>query len=199
MSRRLRAGLHVLLAALLIAPSGIAADATSLPELNAHDIVVGRFIQRRHLPQLERPIASSGRFAYERGRGLLWQVTEPIASSLVIAADGVFQDGEPVEGAGALRAVAPVFGALFAGESDRLGRHFEVDREATETGWRLQLRPRDATLAAAIERIVVAGQSGPDSLVLIGANGGRTELAFDDIRYPARLDEDLRRAFGRGR
>ena len=199
MSRRLRAAVWMLLTAVAIAPPAGADDDGPLPALTAHEIVVGRFTQQRHLPQLERAIASRGRFAYDRGRGLLWQVTEPIASILVIAEDGVFQDGEPVDGAAPLRAVAPVFGALFAGESSRLQGHFAIDRERTDTGWRLHLTPRDRTLGAAIERIVIAGQAEPRTLQLIGADGGRTELAFDDIQYPAQLDEDLRRAFGRGR
>jgi hypothetical protein len=175
-----------------------------LPELARHDTAVGAFTQRRQLPELDRAIESSGRFAYSRERGLVWQVREPVESRLVITDAGIYQDGEPVSASGAMRAVEPIFRGLFGGEVDGLRRHFRVETANTDeasTGeasrWRLRLAPESDPLARAIARVELAGAAEPASLLLVGADGGRTAITFRDIRHPERLAAPLRQALAR--
>lgn len=191
----------LLLVALLLvaAPAGVAGASAGLPELVQHETAVGRFEQRRRLPELERPIVSRGRFAFSAGRGLLWLIDEPVESRLVIDADGVHQDGEPVRDSGAIEAIRPLFESLFSGDLALLQRDFSVSREDPETGWRLTLRPRDDRLARVLDRITLAGTDTPRRLVLEAGDGGRTELAFTDVTHPERLDEALIQAFDRAR
>ena len=196
MTRHLLGAALVLLAA-WTTPS--AASDAPLPALARAEIAVGRFTQQRRLPELERPIVSRGRFAYHAERGLLWHVEEPVESVLLIDADGVYQDGQRVEGGRALAAVRPVFRGLFGGDLDALERHFALERRAADNGWRLRLLPRDETLAAAVESIVITGADAPTGLVIRAADGGRTELEFRDVSHPDRLGPELRRAFDRAR
>lgn len=173
---------------------------TALPEgLGGHDTAVGAFVQRRHVPDLERPLESRGRFAYHADRGLLWQVEEPVESVLVIDGTGVYQDGRRVGGTGGLAAVAPIFRGLFGGEPARLARHFRVTREDAASGWRLRLEPRDAGMAEAIASITITGDTDPDGLVIAAADGSRTEIVFADVAHPARLEPSVLRAFDRAR
>lgn len=197
--RALAGGYWLLLLAVGAVPALAASDGDVLPELVRHDAAVGRFTQQRRLPELERPIESSGRFAYADERGLLWQVREPVASNLVIDADGVFRDGERVRDSQALAAIRPLFAGLFGGDLEGLERDFTVSRTDVDSGWRLVLEPRDAGLARALERLVIAGDAEPTRLVIESADGGRTELHFHDIAHPDTLDEDLLRAFDRAR
>lgn len=50
------------------------------------------------------------------------------------------------------------FGALLSGDGDRLRRHYTVSSEGSRGHWRLLLEPRDAALAARVERIVLHGR-----------------------------------------
>ncbi len=183
----------------MFAPAPAIGDADKLPELVEHETAVGQFVQRRQLPELERPIVSRGRFAYSARRGLLWLIEEPVESRLVIDAEGVHQDGEPVRGSGAFEAIRPLFESLFSGDLAPLERDFLVTREDADEGWRLALSPRDGRLARALEGITIEGADTPRRLVIEASDGSRTELEFTDVRHPERLDEALIQAFDRAR
>jgi hypothetical protein len=183
-----------------LAPDHAAGDRSVLPQLVQHDTAVGDFEQRRRLPELERAIVSRGRFAYSEAHGLLWLIEEPVASRLVIDAQGVHQDGEPVRGGAAIEAIRPLFESLFSGDLAPLERDFTVTREDADAGgWRLTLQPRDGQLARALDRIVMEGAETPRRLAIHASDGGRTELAFTDVTHPDRLDEALIQAFDRAR
>jgi hypothetical protein len=184
---------------LLCAPPVAIGDTGELPELVQHETAVGRFVQRRQLPELERPIVSRGRFVYSAGRGLLWLIEEPVESRLVIDAEGVYQDGKPVRGGGAFEAIRPLFESLFSGDFGPLERDFSITREDAGERWRLELRPRDGQLARALDRITIEGIDTPLRLVIAASDGGRTELEFTDVTHPERLDEALIQAFDRAR
>ncbi len=181
----------------LFVPAPVIGGGAELPELVQHETAVGRFVQRRQLPELERPIVSRGRFAYSAGRGLLWLIEAPIESRLVIDAEGVHQDGEPVRGSGAFEAIRPLFESLFSGDLAPLGRDFTVTRENADAGWRLVLSPRDGRLAGALDRITIEGADTPRHLMIAASDGSRTELEFTDVTHPERLDEALIQAFDR--
>lgn len=181
----------------LFVPAPAIGDTGKLPRLVQHESVVGRFVQRRQLPELERPIVSRGRFAYSAGRGLLWLIKEPIESRLVIDAEGVYQDGEPVRESGAFEAIRPLFESLFSGDLAPLERDFAVTREDAGEGWRLVLTPRDGRLARALERVIIEGAGIPRRVVIETSDGGSTELEFTDVNHPERLDEALIQAFDR--
>lgn len=183
----------------LFAPVPAVSEAVELPELVRHETTTGEFVQRRRLPELERPIVSRGRFAYSAGRGLLWLIEAPIESRLVVDAQGVYQDGEPVRGSGAFEAIRPLFESLFSGDLGALEREFEVIREDAGAGWRLALSPSDGRLARAVERITIEGAGTPRRLVIAASDGSRTVLEFTDVTHPERLDEALIRAFDRAR
>lgn len=187
-------GLPGVLLALCLPPLAAAAG-PSLPELPEHDVAVGEFVQRRHVPDVEITIESSGRFAYDADRGLLWEVREPVASRLVIDATGAYQDGRRVAAGGPLAAVRPIFGGLFGGDRAGLERRFAIDREPGGDGWQVILRPRQGSLAAAIDSIVIAGDTHPRRLVIAASDGSRTEILFRGVEHPPRLDQATLRAF----
>lgn len=192
-------GMILIALLVLFAPAPAVSAAGDLPELVQRETAVGRFVQRRQLPELERPIVSRGRFAYSAGRGLLWLIEEPVESHLVIDSEGVYQDGEPIRGSGAFGAIRPLFESLFSGDLAPLQRDFGVTREAGGAGWRLLLTPRDDRLAEALDRIIIEGADTPRRLVIEASDGSRTEMEFEDVTHPERLDEALIQAFDRAR
>lgn len=171
----------------------------ALPDLDAHDITRGEFTQRRRLPELNRPLVSNGRFVHDTERGILWEVLEPAPSTLVIAPRGVYQNGQRHGAGNPVAALRPVFRALFSGDMRSLHDYFEVSERTTDSGWRLELRPRDDTLASALESITLHGDEFPREVVIHDTEGGVTELRFSAIEYPDSLEPSEKRAFDRGR
>jgi len=55
------------------------------------------FTQEKSLPFLNRPLLSAGEFSISRDKGLLWRVTEPIASEMTVNSSGVHLDGRSIE------------------------------------------------------------------------------------------------------
>ena len=170
-------------------------DDTPLPELAAHDITRGEFTQQRQLPELTRPLRSSGHFVHDVDRGILWQVVEPAPSTLVIIARGLYQNGERQSGASPMTSLRPVFRALFSGDMARLEDHFEVTPAETGTGWSLVLKPRDSSLAEALREIILSGDDYPQQVIIKDGDGGRTELRFSAIEHPETLDAREQQAF----
>ena len=168
-----------------------------LPELDAHDITRGEFTQTRRLPELSRPLRSSGRFVHDVDHGIIWQVLEPAPSTLVITPRGLYQDGEHHSGANPMTTLRPVFRALFSGDMARLEDHFEVTAGEAGEGWTLELKPRDSSLAAALQKIILSGDDYPQQVVIKDGDGGRTELRFAAIEHPDTLDEQSQQAFER--
>ncbi len=168
-----------------------------LPELDAHDITRGEFTQIRQLPELTRPLRSSGRFVHDVDRGILWQVDEPAPSTLVITPGGLYRNGERQSGASPMTTLRPVFRALFSGDMARLQDHFEVTTKAVDVGWELELSPRDSSLADALASITLSGDAYPHKVMIKEGEGGRTELRFAAIEHPETLDEQTQQVFER--
>jgi len=80
-----------------------------------------------------------------------------------------------------------------------LKRYFRIDRESVDSGWRLRLTPRDARMAAVVDRLIVTGDRAVARLVIQSANSGRTVLKLRDLNYPERLSPAQRQAFAGAR
>lgn len=194
----IRAALALLIP-LVAAPAGSrAGDDAPLVQLKRDTITVGEFAQQRHIPDLERPVESTGRFVYHAQRGVFWVVESPVESRLVIDSSGVYQDGERVSGKGMLRTIRPLFGALFGGDRSALEQRFRLERSQRNDGWTLRLVPKGAAMARAIDAIEITGDEDPRTVTIHGADGSRTALRFADIAHPERLPPASRRAFDRG-
>jgi hypothetical protein len=62
--------------------------------------------------------------------------------------------------------------ATFAGDLERLRQDYDPDFRTVDGRWTLRLRPRDRSVLAAIERIVVAGRGAAIERIVIEESGG---------------------------
>ncbi len=165
-------------------------------QLEQSPILRASFEQERRMRVLKRPLLSRGRLTAVAGRGVLWQVREPHAATVLVTADAILEwddNGPPRRLA---MAANPVFGALggallgvLTGDMSELGTLFELSPLPVEQGWRLALAPKDANLAAMIAGIEIAGGRFVEEVVISEAGGDRTTIRFDDVRTePATLE-----------
>ncbi len=172
-------------------------EAAALSQVNQGEHVVGSFIQRRYVPALQDPVESRGRFFYDRGRGVVWRVIEPIESELVITQTAAYQDGERVDAGPVLELIEALLRATFAGDFEPLERRFRVERHGRDEAWRVELTPIDATTAKAITRITLTGSAEPESVAILASDGTRTELVFTGVRRPDGLPQAARQTLER--
>ena len=113
----------------------------------------------------EKPLRLEGEYRREADGRLVRQVHAPYAETTTL------EDGQAtVERAGRaprrialarapeLAAVRNGFGALLAGDAERLQQHYTLHAEGGRQRWTLALVPRDPRLAASLARIVLHGR-----------------------------------------
>jgi hypothetical protein len=166
--------------------------------------VRGRFVQRRFLAGLARPLESSGTFLFAREAGIEWHTEKPFDSQFLLTESRIRQrdeGGDSIEITAAdqpaLAVVARVFFALFALDVDSLSHDFELyGREAGNAGWELGLKPRAEALGSVFRHAQVHGGGAVRTVTLEDGNGDRSEIEFSDVVFdPKGLTPEERRRF----
>ncbi len=165
-------------------------------------VVRGRFVQRRHLAGLSRPLESSGTFVFAREAGIDWHTRQPFDSQFLLSGSRITQRDEggvslQIDAADqpALAVVARVFFALFELNLERLAQDFELYGERAGDGWVLGLKPRTDALAGVFRQAQVRGASAVARVTLEDGNGDASEIEFHDVQFDARAltPDELRR------
>ena len=219
--RYARRGLLALLLAATpgIATTGAAADPVFSHPAKAHELaqltrataqsltkaraVRGKFVQRRYLADLARPLESSGKFLFARDAGIEWHTELPFDSQFLMAESGITQRDEggvtlsiKASEQPALAVVSRVFFALFALDLDALSHDFELYGEPRGGGWVLGLKPRAEALGSVFRQAIVSGGASVERVVLEDGNGDRSEIVLQGVQYdPAGMTADERRRF----
>lgn len=148
----------------------------------------GRFEQQKKVAVLPVPLNSSGRFQFEQGKGVVWELLAPVQNKLELTSKGINfgndQQVSSVQQAG-VEVVAKIFMGVIAGELDTLKDYFAVTAEGDSTQWVLHLTPHSANLAAYIKRIELRGGEFTEQLDIAEANGDSTLIRFttDKVRF----------------
>lgn len=148
----------------------------------------GRFEQQKQVEVLPVPLNSSGRFQFEQGKGVVWELLAPVQSKLELTPNGInFGNEQQVSSAqqAGVEVVAKIFMGVIAGELDTLKDYFLVTAEGDSSQWALHLTPHSANLAAYIKRIELRGGEFTEQLDIAEANGDTTRIRFttDKVRF----------------
>ena len=123
------------------------------------------FVEIRGSKLLKQPLRISGEYRHPDANTLVREVRAPYPETTTIRA------GEAViERAGKsprrvslsrvleLAGIQASFGAMLAGDGERLRRHYTLDADGSRQDWRLVMAPKDAGLARRIRNIVLHGR-----------------------------------------
>jgi hypothetical protein len=152
----------------------------------------GRFEQRKSLPDLPRPLLSTGEFLFARDNGVWWHTRTPFDSVFILTRDGARSRDE----GGAETSIsstdqpgvavaARIFFALFALDFETLSKDFDLYGMPTPNnlhgGWQVGLRPRQAAMAAVFRESLIEGAQHASRIELRDAHGDRTEIQFPEV------------------
>jgi hypothetical protein len=166
--------------------------------------VRGKFVQKRYLSGLEKPLESSGDFLFARGIGIEWHTVRPFDSRFVLTHDTMTQQDEGGEAVRisasdqpALTVVSRVFFALFALDYDALSQDFRMaGLENGKQPWQLLLLPKTAALRSVFKQATISGDATVQTVILDDANGDSTQIDLRDVQYdPKGLTANERRRF----
>jgi len=145
----------------------------------------GRFVQQKHIAVLPVPLNSTGRFQFEQGKGVIWEVLTPVQNKIELTLKGISfgseqQKGQELSSAqqAGVEVVAKIFMGVIAGELDSLNDYFVVQASGDSGHWKLLLTPHSANLAAYIKNIELQGGELTEQLDIAETNGDRTHITF---------------------
>lgn len=152
-------------------------------QLDPAPVVRGQFEQTKTLAGFDLPLRSSGRFCFSRDHGVIWQIEQPFAATVVITAEHLRErDGDgPWRQTDSARqpAIAMIHRlsqALMGADLGQLRDHFALQAETDAEHWQLQLSPLDGPMASFLSQAEVRGQATVRHLSLLEAAGDRTDI-----------------------
>jgi hypothetical protein len=166
-------------------------------------VVRGKFVQRRYLAGLAKPLESSGSFLFAREAGIEWHTEKPFDSQFLLTDARIIQRDEggvsleiQASDQPALAVVARVFFALFALDVDSLSHDFDLYGKPEGAGWQLGLKPRAEALGSMFRQALVEGAGAVHRVTLEDGNGDRSEIVFQNVIFDRQgLTPDERRRF----
>lgn len=123
------------------------------------------FVEVRDSPLLKNPLRLSGEYRRPREDTLVREVRAPYretttlrAGEATIARDGKAPRTFSLSRAPELASLQNSFGALLAGDRDKIERVYRVTAQGDRARWMLTLAPKDKALAARVRDITLFGQ-----------------------------------------
>jgi hypothetical protein len=176
----------LLLIFLLVCP--LAAQATDAPagqiQINANQVLRGRFVEERQVKITDNPIETSGHFVAAPARGLIWSIEKPFPTSTIVTPNGAAQD----IGGLALKLPAKNLPHLYAmvsaalsGDWSGLENEFTITRSGNAMHWQLLLTPRpNENLKQTYAAIAVSGGYFVENIVMTKTNNTYDSIGFSE-------------------
>ena len=177
--------------------------------LAARPNTTGDFTQTKSLQTNGRKLKSSGKFIISTF-GILWKTEKPFPSSLILTNDAMVQisaNGSKSVMSGKdnqiFSNISGTLSSVFSGNVSELKKNFNCDfADDNNGGWKVTLSPKDSTIAAVMNTLVLSGKcdvnSGTavlDSLEMAETSGNSILYEFANQKYPKELSEDEKQNF----
>jgi len=163
---------------LLLAVSALNALQTALDS-------AATWTMERTLPGSTRVLRSSGDVDCKIGRGIVWTVKEPFASSVEMTTNAmvfVDEDGRRVKTLDELPHYADIrraTDAFTAGNAKAFDGVFDlVEQTLPDGGWRLVLKPEISAMERLFTSVEVTGSRVPTNVVMRTSGGGVSVIRF---------------------
>ncbi len=163
--------------------------------------MVGSFKQTKTIGKSSRTLISSGTVNIVPGQGIVWYMTEPYVSMLVVGKDHMTQslrNGEPtrldVSGNATYLIIAQCMDSLFCGQFDQIQEQFTSESTINDTGWSIKLKPKDKIISSFIAEILMTGSDSIQSLLLKEKTGNTILYEFTEL-FPRELSKEERSVF----
>lgn len=157
-------------------------------QLSKNTKLCADFVQEKSLKVLNRPLISNGRMISLANRGVLWEVTTPFPSKVLVKETEMInwaEDGTKTHSSYArsplFSALTQVFFAMFTGNLDKLETPFTMISNISEDAWQLNLTPTGPKLAKVISSIRVTGQEYVEEITIAEVRGDTTKISFHNI------------------
>jgi hypothetical protein len=185
-----------------LGPETTDAFKTTCSRLAAHPLVRGNFEQEKTLSRLNRSLKSSGNFIIASGLGMVWDTVRPFASTLALGKNYIIQSrpgGQrtvlSAQGNETFLRMAEVINTVFSGNSQGLTDNFIIYYSGNAAGWEMGLGPRDTSIGAFAEKIIIKGDTAIKSIFIFEQSGDTVQYLLSNHNYPAELNVNEKALF----
>lgn len=170
----------------LLSSPALAFDLNDLQhQLGATQGLSGRFVQTRHLADLDTDLESRGHFTYRRGKRVVWALKQPVEERQVFTPDDAREADAASGDTGndrRRRQVATLLLNLLDGDWQALERRFSLTLSGDAAAWQVALAPRQAALRERLAGVTLAGGRHVERLRLEMADGDTLAVRFSDLQ-----------------
>lgn len=159
-----------------------------MDDLARHKGGTARFVEKKHLAVLDKPLVASGEMTYTAPDRLEKRTLLPKPETMVLDGDRLTLERDKqrlsinlASQPEALAFVDSIRGTL-AGNRQALERSYGLHLAGNREKWVLTLLPRDQKIAAFVQRITVSGQRGQvRGIEYLQADGDRSVLSIEPL------------------
>lgn len=164
--------------------------------ISSHPVTKGELTQEQYIKAANRSLISKGTFVMAADKGVIFEITEPFPSSMVVTEEKLVQilpgdvvavmDGK--ENA-MFKNIARIIHSVFANDVQVLRENFQV----TVTGGPkdvVNLVPKDPLLSMLFLKITLTVGDSIDSVSVIETGGNWVNYAFNNKTFPEKLTSD---------
>lgn len=174
----------------LLLPLGLARAADDIDrlmaELAAQPGGTARFVEKRYLSMLDRPLESSGELSYYPPDWLERRTLRPRPERLLLEKNTLVIERErhrmqlPVSQRPEVQAFVASVRSTLQGDRAELERHYQLALKRDRRQWTLTLVPRAERLLAIVTSIVISGEDASVRRVVSHqADGDRSEMSIE--------------------
>jgi len=179
-----------LLALATVAQAGYSLDQL-MAELAHHKGGRARFVEKRYLALLDKPVQASGEMVYSPPERLEKRTLLPKVETLVLDKDKLSMERDQrrvtINLASRPEALAFVdsIRSTLSGNRKALEKHYTLQLQGESSRWTLTLVPSEPAITALLQRITVTGGNGQvRHIEYLLADGDRSELAIEPLEAP---------------
>jgi len=167
----------------------------------------GDFTQIKTISSNGRSLKSSGTFIISR-LGIMWKTEKPFPSALILTEEAMVQvaaNGKKNVMSGkdnqTFSNISSTLSSVFSGDLTGLKKNFDCNFTDLGGGkWQLSLSPKDSTIAAVMNTLLLSGSCPDqgavlDSLEMAETSGNSIKYEFFNQTYPEELSADEKQNF----
>lgn len=159
--------------------------------LAQHKSSQARFVERKYLAMLDKPLESSGELSFTAPDRMEMRTLKPKKQTLLLNGNRLTleQDGRQktvsLQSYPEIAAFVEGIRGTLAGDLSALEKAYRVHLIGTPARWQLMLEPRDAGMSRIISRIRIGGSQGDVTQVAYEhADGDRSEMQISRVSTP---------------
>jgi outer membrane lipoprotein-sorting protein len=150
-----------------------------------------RFVEKRHMAVLDKPVQASGEMVYSPPDRLEKRTLQPRPETLVLDKDMLSMERDKrrftinLQSRPEALAFVDSIRSTLAGNRKALEQNYALKLQGDSAQWVLTLVPSDPAIAALLQRITVSGHRGQvRHIEYLQADGDRSEINIDPIETP---------------